>query len=78
MQLRTSGAEIVLAVQDDGKGFDPGEVKGKGRLGLVSMEERARLLNGSFLLRSELGKGTSVEVSIPLNNVSQKTEIPAS
>jgi signal transduction histidine kinase len=59
-------SELLLAVEDDGKGFDPDRIKGGGGLGLVSMEERARLVGGSFLLESRPGKGTRVEVRVPL------------
>ena len=37
--------------------------KGKNALGLISMRERARLVNGNFTIRSEYGKGTLLEVS---------------
>jgi two-component system sensor histidine kinase UhpB len=57
---------LVLALEDDGKGFDPDRVKGEGGLGLVSMEERARLINGRFSIQSHPGKGTRVEVRVPL------------
>ena len=36
------------------------------KLGLAGMEERARLLGGNLRLLSELGKGTSIEVEIPV------------
>ena len=58
---------IVLTIEDIGSGFDLPQIKGKGGLGLISMEERARLLKGSFLVRSQPGQGTKVEVNIPLN-----------
>jgi signal transduction histidine kinase len=35
-------------------------------LGLISMRERARLVNGNFTIRSEYGKGTMLEVSVTL------------
>ena len=58
---------IVLMIEDVGSGFDLAQIKGKRGLGLISMEERARLLNGSFLVRSQPGQGTKVKVNIPLN-----------
>jgi signal transduction histidine kinase len=58
--------ELLLAVEDDGKGFDPDQVKGKGSLGLVSMEERVRLVNGRFSIQSHPGKGTRVEARVPV------------
>ena len=57
---------IALRVDDTGDGFDLKERKGKGGLGLISMEERVRLLNGKFTIQSHPGKGTSVDVFLPL------------
>jgi len=58
--------ELRLSVEDDGKGFDPDQVKGQGGLGLVSMEERVRLVNGRFSIQSHPGKGTRVEAWVPV------------
>jgi PAS domain S-box-containing protein len=57
---------ITLRVEDIGDGFDLNEVKGKGGLGLISMEERVRLVSGKFTIKSQPGKGTIVEVFVPL------------
>jgi PAS domain S-box-containing protein len=59
-------AGITLRVEDTGDGFDLKEVKGKGGLGLISMEERVRLLNGKFTIESHPGEGTTVDVFVPL------------
>jgi PAS domain S-box-containing protein len=56
----------TLRIKDNGDGFDPSKTKGKEALGLISMRERVRLVNGSFAIKSEPGKGTAVEVSVPL------------
>ena len=54
-------------VQDDGRGFGVGEeVTSVGGTGLASMEERASLLGGNLNLVSVPGKGTRVEISLPL------------
>lgn len=58
--------EIVMTVLDCGKGFDPHAVRGRGGLGLVSMEERVRLVNGKLSVHSKPGQGTRVEVRVPL------------
>lgn len=55
-----------LCVHDQGAGFDPRAAKNNGGLGLASMEERVRLLQGSFSLVTEPGCGSKVAVSIPL------------
>lgn len=54
---------IRLSVQDDGKGFDSGHVRG---LGLLGMEERVTHLGGRFQLQSGPGRGTELLVEIPL------------
>jgi len=57
-------------IRDNGKGFELpknlGELSRTGKLGLVGMEERARLLGGSLSLESEPGKGTTVVVEAPV------------
>jgi len=57
---------ITLRVEDTGNGFHIDEVQGKGGLGLISMEERARLVNGKYTVLSQPGKGTAVELFVPL------------
>jgi PAS domain S-box-containing protein len=58
--------KIALDVVDNGDGFDPEKIKSKGRLGLISIDERCRLVNGEFSVHSEPGKGTRVEIRVPL------------
>jgi signal transduction histidine kinase len=59
----TNGEGLRLRVADDGGGFDPG-VESDG-FGLVSMQERAKALGGRFLLASQPGGGTVIEIAIP-------------
>jgi signal transduction histidine kinase len=60
--------EIALGVSDDGRGFVPGGLseQGSGRLGLLGMHERTRLLGGHLEVRSAPGQGTVVQAAIPL------------
>ena len=53
-----------LSVEDDGQGFQPEEVSES--FGLISMQNRAKSLGGVWTIRSELGRGTDVRVSIPI------------
>jgi signal transduction histidine kinase len=55
---------VVLAVQDDGVGFDP-EVTFPGHLGLHTMHERAQGVGGSLEVVSTPGRGTRIVVSVP-------------
>ncbi len=63
--LRIVPQEVSGFVEDDGQGFTCGGDDPAG-LGLRSMEERATLLAGSFKASSAPGKGTRVEVRVPL------------
>ena len=58
---------VRLRVDDNGKGFDPSVIANPDRVswGLLGIEERASLLGGKMVLRSQAGRGTSVEVNIP-------------
>jgi signal transduction histidine kinase len=64
--LRKDGDRLRLSVCDEGNGFDTKEMRNKVGLGIPSMGERARLLGGHFEIQSEPGKGTRIEVSVPL------------
>ena len=68
LQLRRDGGEIVLGVQDDGVGFRPADPRKPQSLGLVGLRERAQLLRATLTLDSEPGKGTRVEVRVPLDD----------
>ena len=58
---------IRLLIQDKGIGFDPQEVRKKAGIGLSSMRERVRLVNGTISTKSEPGQGTEIKVFIPLD-----------
>ena len=58
--------ELRLRIRDNGVGFMPSRVRGQGGLGLVSMEERVRLLNGNFEVQSRPQRGVTINISEPL------------
>lgn len=64
--LLGDGSRLTLSVRDSGPGFDREKVRGLGGLGLVSMEERARLIRATFQLDTSLGEGVAITVSAPL------------
>ena len=61
--------DIVMTITDNGKGFQVPEraedMVSAGRLGLMGMYERAKLLNGDLQILSEPGKGTKLIVRLP-------------
>jgi two-component system sensor histidine kinase UhpB len=63
-------AGVHLQVQDDGQGFDPqraaGEAISSQHLGLLGMQERAELVGGKVTVESVPGKGTRLQVFVPL------------
>lgn len=68
VQLYEDSAVIHLIVRDLGKGFDV-ETARQGRgLGLTSMQERVRLVNGTILIQSMPLSGTTIHVRVPLES----------
>ena len=67
--LSATPAAVTLRVLDEGIGFDPDDTRKKETLGLVSMRERARLVHGDFAVTSATGKGTAIDVWVPLSPV---------
>jgi PAS domain S-box-containing protein len=71
VRLHEQSDEIHFIISDSGKGFDIEEVKqGKG-LGLISMSERARLVNGTIAIDSKPMVGTTIHIRVPLESTSQ-------
>jgi PAS domain S-box-containing protein len=66
-EVRLWGApgEIHLTVSDAGVGFDREAAKASQGLGLISMEERLKLLNGTFSIESQLQRGTTIHARVP-------------
>jgi len=65
ISLTRSDDMIELQVSDSGKGFDVETFKNGGGLGLISIEERLRLLQGSCEIYSAPGRGTRLVVTVP-------------
>ncbi len=66
VRLRKDGDGLLLSVCDQGAGFDAKDVRNHATLGIRSMGERARLVGGLFGIHSEPGKGTRIDVYVPL------------
>jgi signal transduction histidine kinase len=70
LSLQLRGREILLIVEDDGVGFDAAELaRGPERwphFGLAGMRERAESVGGSIAWTSSAGRGTSVEIHVPV------------
>ena len=73
VQLWGTPDEIHLTVKDLGAGFDREAARQSRGLGLISMEERLKLLQGSLSIESEPKRGTTVHASVPLRSGSRST-----
>jgi signal transduction histidine kinase len=66
LQIGRQRQNLVVVVQDNGKGFDPAAIQ-TGRHGLGNMSKRMRELGGSCRVSSQVSKGCRIEFRIPLN-----------
>ncbi|HET9599094.1 MAG TPA: histidine kinase [Anaeromyxobacteraceae bacterium] len=67
VQLGHDEREIWIEIEDDGQGFDPSRApQDRPHYGLLGILERAELLGGRAVIDSAPGKGTRVEVRVPL------------
>jgi signal transduction histidine kinase len=79
VQVGIEGDRIVVDIEDDGKGFEPGEAarrEGRRPWGLMGIRERAEILGGTARIESAPGKGTHVEVRIPTPRSQQEPPSP--
>jgi signal transduction histidine kinase len=65
VRLIFTGKAVTLVIRDNGRGFNT-EAPAEGTFGLVGMRERTRLQGGTLVVQSEGGKGTLVDVSLPV------------
>jgi len=70
VRLRFAPQMVILDIIDNGTGFELperwGDFASVGRLGIVGMQERARIIGGNFSVQSELGKGTTFTAEVPV------------
>jgi PAS domain S-box-containing protein len=64
VELVCNESEVRLSVIDEGTGFDPRRADKQQGLGLISMRERLRLVQGDFAIQSEPGRGTEVKCRV--------------
>jgi PAS domain S-box-containing protein len=68
VQLWCESDEIYLRVSDSGVGFDLRAARTGRELGLIRIEQRVKLVEGTFSIDSQPEKGTTVHVSVPLRS----------
>ena len=71
VELRVTSNQIQLTVRDSGSGFDVAEAMKTHGLGLVSMAERLKLVDGQLSIDSQPQRGATICASIPLGKVAR-------
>lgn len=72
VELAQRSGQMHLKISDSGRGFDLQKATASIGLGLTSMQERVRLLNGSIRIQSRPLAGTTLDVVVPLDGGSQE------
>jgi signal transduction histidine kinase len=68
VKLRGDSREIHLDISDSGQGFELEAAIQRRGLGLISMRERVRLVNGTIAIESKPMKGTTINVRVPFKS----------
>jgi len=68
VKLWGTAHQIHLTVRDSGVGFYPEATKGGRGLGLLSMEERLKFLNGTLAIESQPRRGTTIHACVPFTS----------
>jgi signal transduction histidine kinase len=64
VEIRAQNDSVEITVRDNGKGFDPLQMKG---IGILGMEERVHNLGGVFSIDGAPGRGACISAMLPLN-----------
>ena len=78
VEVRLTGCPtgITLRLSDNGVGFDLSQDYASDGIGILSMKERARMLYGTFEIRSEPMKGTQITLNIPVRRPTRQPDKP--
>lgn len=68
--FQQKSGKVELKIRDNGKGIREGEIKDSKSFGLIGIRERVRSLSGGFNIKGIQGKGTTLNVTIPINKKS--------
>ena len=77
VRLRTTLRVFNLEVKDNGRGIPARKLHDERSLGLLGMQERARLLSGTVEVAGERGKGTTVTLQLPLQTAAMRAARPS-
>jgi signal transduction histidine kinase len=78
VRIQAGSGMLRVEIQDDGSGFDVERIRDflhQGKVGLLSMRERAELAGGTFTIRSNPGAGTTVLAALPFEVLAAAADI---
>jgi signal transduction histidine kinase/ABC-type uncharacterized transport system substrate-binding protein len=64
--VNREGPDVILIIRDDGRGFDLAEARRQHGLGLISLDERVRVVGGRLTIDSHSQRGTELRIVVPL------------
>jgi signal transduction histidine kinase len=76
--MRLNNGDLQVEIADNGKGIDQAMIVHPESLGIMSMQERARILGGKIVITSNPGKGTCIVLSAPIHNGNQSKVVEVS
>lgn len=66
IRFERNAEKLSLHIRDDGRGIEEGAMHKTRSFGLIGMRERVKVLQGEFEVHSEVGKGTQIDITIPM------------
>lgn len=70
IKVKFDDSKIKISISDNGKGFELpeklGDLAQSGKLGLTGMQERIQLVGGTLAIQSQLGKGSTITIELPV------------
>jgi signal transduction histidine kinase len=66
ISLRVDEGQLILEIKDNGRGITEDELTGTGSMGILGMRERALALGGEINIAGESGKGTTLNLKMPI------------
>ncbi len=76
ISLKWQEPAILLTIEDNGRGFSPADVPQAKGNGLSNMQNRLQRVNGGVEVHTEPGKGTRVEIFLPVHHQSNRNTLP--
>ena len=68
--LKEDNKNINLEIEDNGKGFDESKIGNADGLGISQISSRVQIMKGKFVMKTKINKGTRVQISLPIEEVS--------